>query len=149
MKTLILFVLVTLSFSACKKGENDVNPQKPAEAVGGMYKLTSFYYASGADELDLPKLPYTQSGQTISGTVNLIPTSDDHLTLTLTLKATGENDSSIDIDNIDVQKTSEAYGLYLDGQLVADADGNTIIFNVSETDAQTGESVALKFNASK
>ncbi|GAB4025470.1 hypothetical protein [Spirosoma gilvum] len=149
MKTLILFVGFVLIFSACKKGDNDVNPRKPAEAVAGSYKLTSFYYAAGTDEIDLPKLPYSQGGQTISGTVRLTATDDDHVTMTLTLKATGQQDASIDIDNVEVQKSSEAYGLYVDGELVADADGGSIIFNLSETDAQSGESLALKFNASK
>lgn len=149
MKKLLLFLLVSVAFGACKKSENDINPRKPAEAVEGIYKLTSFYYASGSDEIDLPRMPYTQSGQTISGTVRLAASSDDYVTLMLTLKVTGQKDSSIDIDNVEVQKTSEAYGLYVDGELVADADGDNIIFNLSETDAQSGESLALKFNASK
>ncbi|MVM30521.1 hypothetical protein GO755_10795 [Spirosoma sp. HMF4905] len=149
MKKLILFLCVTLAFSACKKGENDIAPENPADAVAGTYTLTSFYYAAGSDEIDLPKMPYSQSGQTISGTVKLAATSQDHITLTLILKVTGQTDSSIDIDNIQVKKTSEAYGLYLDGELVADADGDNIIFNVSETDAQTNEPIALKFNAKK
>ncbi|GAB3957620.1 hypothetical protein GCM10028805_50660 [Spirosoma harenae] len=149
MKKLLLFLLVSVAFSACKKGENDINPRKPAQAVEGSYKLTSFYYAAGSDEIDLPRMPYTQGGQTISGTVRLTSTSDDNVTLTLTLKVTGQKDSSIEIDNVEVQKSSEAYGLYVDGELVADADGNNIIFNLSETDVQSGETLALKFNASK
>ncbi|QDK80383.1 hypothetical protein EXU85_17945 [Spirosoma sp. KCTC 42546] len=149
MKKLILFLCILLAFSACKKGENDIAPKKPADAVAGTYTLTSFRYASGSDAINLPKMPYTQSGQTISGTVQLTSTSEETVSLTLTLKITGQQNSTIDIDNIEVRKTSEAYGLYLDGELVADADGNNIIFNVSETDAQTGESLELKFNATK
>lgn len=149
MKKLILFFCILLAFSACKKGENDIAPKKPADAVAGTYTLTSFRYASGSDAINLPKMPYTQSGQTISGTVKLTPTSEETISVTLTLKVTGQQNSTIDIDNIDVKKTSEAYGLYLDGELVADADGDNIIFNVSETDAQTGEVLELKFNATK
>ncbi|GAB2569098.1 carbohydrate-binding protein [Spirosoma areae] len=149
MKTLILFLLVLVSFTACKKGENDVNPQKAAEAVAGTYTLTSFRYASGSDVINLPKMPYTQGGQTVSGTVKLSPTSEENVTLTLTLKVTGEQDQSIDIDNVEVKKTSEAYGLYVDNQLVADVDGNNIIFNLNETDPQTKETLELKFTAKK
>lgn len=149
MKKLILFLFITLAFSACKKGENDVTPQKPANAVAGNYSLTSFYYNDGSTEIDPPKMPYTVNGQTLSGTVRLTPTSETNVTLTLTLKVTGQKDSSIDIDNVEVKKTSEAYGLYVDNELVADADGSNIIFNLNETDPQTGESLELKFNAKK
>lgn len=149
MKKLILFLLVALTFSACKKGDQDIAPQKSADAVAGTYTLTSFYYLDSSTEIKPPTMPYTEKGQTLSGAVKLTPTSQDHVTLTITLKLTGKQDSSIDIDNVQVKKTSEAYGLYLDDELVADADGKYIIFNVSETDAQTGESLQLKFNAKK
>jgi hypothetical protein len=94
-------------------------------------------------------MPYTVNGQTLSGTVKLTPTSADNVTLTLTLKVTGEQDSAIDIDNVEVKKRGNGYGLYVDDELVADADGDNIIFNLDETDAQTGESLQLKFNAQK
>ncbi len=149
MKKLILFLLVTLAFSACKKGDKDIVPQNPADIVAGTYALTSFYYNDGSTELNPPRMPYTQSGKTLSGTVVLNPTAQDNVTLTLTLKATGEQDESIDIDNVEVKKRSNVYGLYIDDELVADADGSNIIFNLDERDAQTGESLQLKFNAKK
>lgn len=150
MKKLLLFLFALTVFGACKKTENDVQPQSPAKAVAGTYTLTSFRYVSGSDEINLPKMPYTQSGQTISGTVKLSPGSDDdHVSFSLVLKVTGEQDSNIDIDQVEVRKTSEAYGLYVDGDLVADADGDNIIFSLSETDPQTKESLSLNFVAKK
>ena len=148
MKKAILFLFVVLAFNACKK-EDDVKPKDPAQAVAGKYNLTSFRYASGSDVINLPKMPYTQNGSTISGTVELKPNSTDEVTLTLTLNVTGQQPESIDIDQVEVKKTSEAYGLYVDNQLVADADGNNVIFNLSETDPNTGEKLELKFVANK
>ncbi|GAB3319106.1 hypothetical protein GCM10027299_11340 [Larkinella ripae] len=149
MKTLVLFLFALLVFGACKKTENDPQPQNPADVVAGTYTLSSFRYESGSDQINLPTMPYTQNGQTISGTVKLSPNSEDNVTLTLTLKATGQQDATIDINQVEVRKTSEAYGLYVDGELVADADGDNIIFNLSETDPQTKESLALVFIAKK
>ncbi len=149
MKKLLLFLLVLVSFTACKKGENEIDPKNPAEAVAGSYNLTSFRFVSGTDEVDLPKMPYTQNGQTISGTVVLAAKSEETVTFTLTLKATGQKNQSIDIDNVEVKADGGAYGLYVDNQLVADADGDKIIFYLEEKDAQTNEKVELKFTASK
>lgn len=149
MKNLLFLLFALLTLGACKKSGNEPKPQKPAEAVAGTYTLTSFRYVSGDDEINLPRLPYTQNGQTVTGTVRLDPVSDDHVTLSLTLKITGQQDANIDIDQVEVQKTSEAYGLYVDGERVADADGDDLIFNISETDPQTNESLALSFVANK
>lgn len=148
MKKYLLFLLVTLTFGACKKGENDVEPQTAAQAVAGQYELTSFRYAAGSDVVNLPKMPYTQNGQTVTGTVELNPTSDQNVTLTLTLNVTGQKPQSIDIDQVDVKQNGKAYGLYVDNELVADADGENIIFNLEET-AQSGEKLELKFVAKK
>lgn len=149
MKKILLFLFVTLAAGACIKGHKDIAPQNPADAVAGLYNLTSFRYVSGSDQINLPKMPYTQNGQTASGTVKLAAAASDQVTLTLTLKVTGQKDSSVDIDHVTVKKTSEAYGLYVDDQLVADADGRTIIFNLAETDPQTKEKLELKFTAGK
>lgn len=148
MKKIILLLLVTLAFGACKKVENDVEPQGVAEAVAGKYTLNSFRYAAGSDVINLPKMPYTQNGQTISGTVELRPTSDNDVRLTLTLNVTGQQPESIDIDQVEVKQRGKVYGLYVDGDLVADADGKSLIFNLSET-AQSGETLELKFVAAK
>ena len=148
MKKIILLLLITLAFGACKKVENDVEPESVADAVAGNYKMTSFWYAAGSDVINLPKMPYTQNGQTISGTVKLSPNNDDEVTLTLTLNVTGQQPESIDIDRVEVQKRGKVYGLFVDGEQVADADGQRIIFNLSET-AQSGEKLELKFGAEK
>ncbi|GAB3700576.1 hypothetical protein GCM10027592_27660 [Spirosoma flavus] len=149
MKTILLFFVVALTFTACKKSETDIEPENAADVVAGNYKLSSFRYAAGTDEIDLPKLPLTQSGKTISGTVSLDATSEDNVTMTLTLKATGSQDASIDIDNVEVKKRGKVYGLYVDGEQVADADGDNIIFNLNEEDPSTGETLELKFTAAK
>ncbi|MPR32578.1 hypothetical protein [Salmonirosea aquatica] len=148
MKKLLVFLFVATAFAACKKND-DVTPKNPADAVAGTYALTSFRFVQGTDDLNLPQLPFSQAGQTISGTLELSPTSTDEVTLTVTLKITGEAPESFDIDGVEVRKSSEAYSLYVEGELVADADGQNVIFSYSETDPQTQETTSLSFVAKK
>ncbi|MGM9511519.1 hypothetical protein ACS5NO_27530 [Larkinella sp. GY13] len=150
MKTLLLFLLVTLTFTACKKDDNEVAPAKPAEAVAGTYNLKSFYYVSGDDRINLPTLPYTQNGQTVSGTASLTPqTTDDQVTLRLTLKITGSDDQSIELKNLTVQQNGSGYDLTAGNQTIASSDGKKMNLAISETDPTTKETSELKFTAEK
>ncbi|WP_373513637.1 hypothetical protein [Persicitalea sp.] len=127
MKKLIVFLFVVSAFTACKT--KDPVPKTPAEAVAGTYNLTSFKFGSGADVLDIPKMPFTQAGKTISGTIDLTKVADDMVDMEITLKFTGDQPETLDLEGLEVRKKGEAYGLYVDGELVADADGQNIIFN--------------------
>ncbi|GHB76269.1 hypothetical protein [Persicitalea jodogahamensis] len=147
MKKLIVLLFVVSAFTSCKT--KDPEPRTAAEAVSGTYDLTSFKFGSGADILDIPKMPFTQSGKTISGTIGLIRVADDTVDMKITLEFTGEQPESFDLDGLEVRKKSEGYGLYIDGELVADADGQNIIFDYSEIDADTGATIVLRFIAEK
>lgn len=132
MKKLLILLFVPLAFTACKK-DSDPTPQSPADAVTGRYALASFRYNDGTDELDLPKLPATANGITASGTVELTKATGENLVnMRLTLKVTGEKDGTVDIEDIEVRASGKVYGLFIDGTRVADADGDNLIFNVSE-----------------
>ena len=147
MKKLVVFLFVVTAFGACKK--KDPEPKDPAQAVAGSYALSSFTFLEGTDGIDLPKLPVKNNGQTLSGKVELSPTSLGMVTMTLSLELTGEKPESFDVEDIEVKEKSGGYGLYIDDELVADADGQNIIFNYSETDPQTKEVSIFKFVGKK
>ena len=150
MKKLIVFLFVVSAFASCKKKE-EVKPQEPAQAVAGTYTLNSFRLTTGGETLDLPKLPTKlNDGSTVSGTVTLTPESGttDQVSMVLALEVDGKKDET-DFGTVEVRKTSEGYGLYADNELVADADGTTIIFNYSEYNSQTKETSELAFVAKK
>jgi hypothetical protein len=143
MKKLILFVLVALTFSACKKGENEVNPQNPADAVAGRYKLSSFSLQQGSQRISLPG-----NGQSLNGTAELTKASQEgYVKLTLTVNNNQVIDDSDNFE-LEVRKTSEAYGLFDGSDQYADVDGNNIIFSLSGTD-NNNQQVALSFVGKK
>lgn len=147
MKKLLVFLFVVTAFASCKK--KDPEPKDPAKAIAGTYNLSSFTLLEGQDGFDLRKLPIKQNGQTISATAEVTPTDVGVVTITLTLKATGEKPESFDLEDIEVRERGGNYGLYVDDDLVADATGKDIIFNYSETDSQTRTVTVLKFVGKK
>ncbi len=147
MKKLLVFLFVVTAFASCKK--KDPEPKDPAKAVAGTHTLSSFTLLENNDGLDLPKLPLKSNGQTLSGTVEVTPREVGMVDMTITLNFTGEQPESFDLEDIEVREKSGGYGLYVDDDLVADADGQNIIFNYSERDAQTGVATVLKFVGKK
>ncbi|UYZ63493.1 hypothetical protein [Hymenobacter weizhouensis] len=144
-----LFPLLLVLTGCPKDKEKDPEPAKPAAAVAGTYTLSAFRYSDSDGTTNLPTLPTTINGRTVSGTVVLTQVSgqDAKVSLKLTLKITGQQDAVIDIDEIGVEG-SGPYTLKLDGQSVGSVDGNTCTFSVSETDQQ-GQHVELSFTGRK
>ncbi len=146
MKKLIVFLFVVTTFGACKKKE--VVTQEPEQAVARTYTLNSFRYTAGGVGIDLNKVPgKLPNGSTLSGTVTLTPEpgTPDEVSMVLTLKVTGEKADDTDFGTVEVRKTSEGYGLYVDDELIADADSKNIISNYSETNPETEEKTVLIF----
>lgn len=142
MKKLILLLFVTLAFSACKKGDNDITPKNPADAVAGRYKLTSFRLEQGNQQISLPG-----NGQSLNGVAELIKSgTDGHVQLLLTVNNTKLVEAG-DLE-FEVRKTSEAYGLFDGSDQYADVDGSNIIFDLSGTD-DNGQQIALSFVGNK
>ncbi|WP_420151229.1 hypothetical protein [Spirosoma sp.] len=143
MKKLALFLFVTLAFSACKKDDPAITPQNPADVVAGRYKLTSFSLRQGSQTISLPG-----NGVALDGVANLSKTSQEgYVKLTL---AVNNNEFFGEADNIEleVRKTSEAYGLFDGNDQYGDVDGNNIIFSLSGTD-DNNQQVALSFVGKK
>ena len=153
MKKIVLFLLVLGAFAACKK-ENDPKPDKPVEPaakVAGSYKLSSFHFINGADEVELEKLPVVEGGKTVaSGTAKITKKTDGKVTMDLTLFIEGEGNISVVEDlEFEVRESGKNFGLYAaGGDRIGDADGDFIIFNVSGK-TEAGDELMLAFNANK
>lgn len=136
MKTPILLLLILLSFSACKKNQDDVKPQGTASEVIGTYELTSFRYQTGDDDLNIPTMPVVQQGkQTYFGSVELTEVTDPNqanMVLKLTLNNQAVDD--IDFEEIDVEKSGSKYNLVSDGETFATISGNRLSFDVKGDD---------------
>ncbi|GAB3340484.1 hypothetical protein GCM10027299_53930 [Larkinella ripae] len=153
MKKVLLFLFVFAAFVACKKDGNDPQPAppiEPAAKVAGTYKLSSFHFVDGANEVELEKLPLVESGKTVaSGTVKITTKSDKKVTMDLSLFIEGEgNLAVVEGLEVEVRESGKNFGLYVEGERIGDADGGFIIFNVSGT-SETGDELLLSFNASK
>jgi hypothetical protein len=149
MKQFFLFLLVLVSFTACKK-DPDPQPQSLADRFAGNYTLNSFRYNDGATELELPTLPLIQSGKTLaSGTVKLTKATDTTLNLAFMLKVDGADDVTFNLDNLTARQEGSEYGLFSEGVRIADVDGTMVIFNYSETDPTTHQQQVLAFVAKK
>ena len=151
MKTILMFLFIAVAFTACKK-ETDVTP-KPTAALAdkfvGSYKLSSFRYTDSQTNLDLPTLPLTNNGQTVSGTVKVTKLTDTTVKMYLLLKITGADDYSQDFDDLTIKQSGTEYGLFFGTARIADVEGTTVIFNYSETDPTTKETIAMAFVAKR
>ncbi|AKD57911.1 hypothetical protein [Spirosoma radiotolerans] len=151
MKKLLLFLFVAVAFTACKKG-SEVAPQPNtvlADKFVGSYKLTSFRYTDSQTDLDLPTLPTTSNGKMVSGTVTLTKISDTKVNMKLLLKTSGLDDYAQDFGDLDIKQEGSEYGLFSGTTRIADAEGSTVIFNYSETDQSTNETMAMAFVAKR
>ncbi|RCR70030.1 hypothetical protein [Larkinella punicea] len=154
MKKILVFLFVLGVLAACKKDNNDDpkpdQPAEPAAKVAGTYKLSSFHFINGANEVELEKLPVVESGKTVaSGTVKLTKKSDGKVVMNLNLVIEGEGTIPVLEDlEVEVRESGKVFGLYADGERIGDADGDFIIFNVSGT-SETGDELLLSFNANK
>ncbi|GAB3917971.1 hypothetical protein [Larkinella terrae] len=153
MKRILIFLFVLGAIVACKKDNNDPTPDQPAEPaakVVGSYKLTSFHFINGANEVELEKLPVLEGNKTVaSGTAKITKKSDGKATLDLTLFIEGEgNIPVLEKFDIEIRESGKVFGLYSDGERIGDADGGFIIFNISGK-SEKGDDLLLSFNANK
>jgi hypothetical protein len=150
MKQILPFVFVVFVFAACSKN-NDPTPSGPASVVSGNYNLSAFLLLDGADTVYLPQLPVTSQNVTVSGTLGFTPVrnSSNFVDMLITLKATGSTDAPLSLDSIEVRQSGNSYSFYLGTLQLGVSDGNTVNFDVSQTDPQTGERFRLAFNAQR
>ncbi|WP_128545884.1 hypothetical protein [Larkinella soli] len=151
MKKVLIFLFALLTFAACKK-ENDPQPEPkdPISSVAGSYKMSSFHFVQGADELELPKLPLVEAGKTVASGTAVIKKTSTGATMDVTLKLDGEGTIALIEDmDIEVRESGKVFGLYAGGDRIGDADGSNIIFNISGTDPDTGDKLSLAFTAKK
>ncbi|GAA4451010.1 hypothetical protein GCM10023189_12480 [Nibrella saemangeumensis] len=156
MKKLVVLLFVALSLGACKETtpidpQPEPAPEKPAATnVIGSYKISSFRFANKSVELSLPTLPMVQGGKTVaSGTVVLKQYKTKQVDLLFSLKREGYEDIDFTLDALDVKAVGKVYGIYLEGDHIADADGSNIIFDMSDYDQRTKERITLTFVAKK
>ncbi|GAB3907826.1 hypothetical protein GCM10028803_42290 [Larkinella knui] len=154
MKKILVFWFVLGALVACKKDNNDhPTPEQtvePAAKVAGTYKLSSFHFINGANEVELEKLPVVESGKTVaSGTVKFTKKADGKARMNVTLVIEGEGSIPVVEDlEIEVRESGKVFGLYADGERIGDADGDFIIFNISGK-SESGDDLLLAFNAKK
>ncbi|MBO0952525.1 lipoprotein [Fibrella forsythiae] len=149
MKKMILFLVFVLTLTACKK-ETDIKPIPAlADKFAGSYQLNSFRFTDGQTELDLPTLPVSGNGQSVSGTVTLVKVAGATLNLELVIKATGVQDYRERIENVEVKQVGSEYGLFSGTLRIADVDGAMLIFNVAQTDPTTSKTITMAFVAKR
>ena len=153
MNKLLLLLFAVLSFTACKKNAI-VDPQPTtslADKFAGTYALSSFRYTDTDSQVnvDLPTLPMTNNGNTVSGTVSLVKKTDTTVDMRFLMKATGATDFKLDLPDLEVRKVGSEYGLFSDDTRIADVEGTIIIFNYSETDQQTKGKTEMAYIAKR
>jgi hypothetical protein len=123
MKHLFYFLFSLLLLAGCSKDKkDDPTPQAPAEAVAGLYTMTSI--TTGGTQINLPFAG--QNGVKMAGTVNLVVTGkQDETNLTMTLRITGMADTSGG-GIAQVKAAGTGYDLLENGQKVGTVVGNTL-----------------------
>lgn len=122
MKHLLYFVFGLLLLTGCSKKSDDPTPTPPAQAVAGLYTMTSI--TSGGTTIGLP---FAANGVNMSGTINVVVVAgkQDEANMTITLKVTGSPDST-GSGVVQVKAASKGYELFDNGQKVGTVDGNTL-----------------------
>lgn len=135
MKKLILFLLVTLAFSACKKETDAIKPNSPAATIAGTYTLSELKYQDADGTQIIPQLPVVEKGKTTyAGTVELSEATDpNQVNFSLDLLYAGQPES-LELEDVDVQGSGSKYTLLVDSEKIATISGNTLSFDVSTDD---------------
>jgi uncharacterized protein YrzB (UPF0473 family) len=148
MKKLLPLLVVVALISACKK--QNVEPATLAGRIAGQYQLQSIRLIDANTEiLDLSQMPGTYKGKRIAGTLEVTELSVTQVTLKPFLQVDGQNNALTAIEEVDVEESGKVYALLYEGERIADADGENIIFNVTYTDPQTNKTTVYAFTAKK
>jgi hypothetical protein len=132
MKHLLLIGLL-LSLLACKKS-TDPAPLN-ADRIVGTYTVTRLVIdAPGtADDRNLT-LPITQGGTTISATFDVAKVAESSVSMTFTLRQTGQGQQVQTIGNFIDLRGNE---LYEGTQKIGTADGTTLNLDVTDNGTRT------------
>jgi len=116
-----MFGLLLLA-SCSKDKKDDPTPKAPAEAIAGLYTMTSI--TSSGTQLDLP---FAANGVKVAGTVNVVAVAgkQDETNLTITLRITGMPDTSGG-GLVQVKAAGTGYDLFENGQKLGTVVGNTL-----------------------
>jgi hypothetical protein len=123
MKQLLYFVFGLLLLAGCGKKSEDPTPSmSPAQAVAGLYTMSSIT----TNGQTIP-LPFAAPGINMSGTISMVVVAgkQDESTMTLTLKVTGSPDTT-GSGTVQVKAASKGYELFENGQKMGTVDGNTL-----------------------
>ncbi len=122
MKHLLYFVFGLLLLAGCSKKSDDPTPTSPAQAVAGLYTMSSI--TTGGTTIPLP---FNANGVSMSGTINVTAVSgkQDEANMAFTLKITGSPDAT-DSGVVQVKAASKGYELFDNGKKVGTIDGNTL-----------------------
>jgi hypothetical protein len=123
MKHLFYFVFGLLLLAGCSKDkQDDPTPKSPAEAIAGLYTMSSIT-SSGT----IIALPFSGNGVNMSGTINVavVAGKQDETNMTITLKITGSPDSTGD-GPVQVKAAGTGYDLFDNGQKMGTVVGNTL-----------------------
>lgn len=124
MKHLFYFLFGLLLLAGCSKDkQDDPTPKAPAEAVAGLYTMTSI--TTGGTQIDMPFAG--QNGVKMTGTVNVVVVAgkQDETNLTMTLRITGMADTSGG-GVVQVKAAGTGYDLFEDGQKIGTVVSNTL-----------------------
>lgn len=126
MKHLLYFVFGLLLLAGCSKKSDDPTPTAPAQAVVGLYTLSSIT----SNGTTVP-LPFSANGVSMSGTINMavVAGKQDEATMTITLKVTGSPDT-VESGVVQVKAASKGYELFDSGKKVGTVDGNTVTLTI-------------------
>jgi PBP1b-binding outer membrane lipoprotein LpoB len=122
MKQLLYLVFGLLLLAGCSKKSDDPTPTPPAQAVAGLYTMSSLT----TNGQTIP-LPFVANGISMSGTINLVVVADkqDEADMTLTLKVTGSPDTTGN-GTVQVKAASKGYELFDSGQKIGTVEGNML-----------------------
>jgi uncharacterized lipoprotein YajG len=134
MKQLLYFVFGLLLLAGCSKKSEDPTPTSPAQAVAGLYTMSSVT----TNGQTIP-LPFSAGALNMSGTINIVAVAgkQDEVNMTATLKVTGTPDVT-DTGLLQVKAATKGYELFESGQKVGTLDGNTLTITAN------GESIVAK-----
>jgi hypothetical protein len=124
MKHLFYFLFGLLLLAGCSKDrKDDPTPQTPAEAIAGLYTMTSI--TTSGTQINLPFAG--NNGVKMAGTVNvvLVAGKQDETNLTMTLRITGMPDTTGG-GLVQVKAAGTGYDLFENGQKLGTVVGNTL-----------------------
>jgi hypothetical protein len=123
MKHILYFMFGLLLLAGCSKDKkDDPTPKTPAEAIAGLYSMTSI--TSGGTTVPLP---FAANGMNMSGTVNVavVAGKQDETNMTITLKITGSPDTGGG-GPVQVKVAGKGYELFENGQKLGTVEDNTL-----------------------